>query len=54
MYTEDQAPLAEAIRGEIEAGKPIEGTFSRNRSFKAKFKKYGEYVPRGQLHKAAS
>ena len=50
LYTEDQAPLAEAIRGEVEAGRPIEGTFSRNRSFKAKFKKYGEYVPRGQVH----
>ena len=52
LYTEEQAPLAEAIRSEIEAGKPIEGTFSRNRSFKAKFKKYGEYVPRGQVQKA--
>ena len=47
LFTEQQAPLAEAIRSEVEAGRPIEGTFSRNRSFANKFKRYGEYVPRG-------
>ena len=48
LYTQQQAPLAEAIRAEVEAGRPIEGTFSRNRSFASKFKRYGQYVPRGQ------
>jgi hypothetical protein len=35
-------------RDAIEAGEPIEGAFSRNRSFRKKLKKYGQYVPRGQ------
>lgn len=35
-------------RAAIEAGEPIEGAFSRNRSFRKKLKKYGQYVPRGQ------
>lgn len=35
-------------REAIEAGVPIEGAFSRNRSFRKKLKKYGQYVPRGQ------
>lgn len=35
-------------RDAIEAGEAVEGTFSRNRSFGKKYKKYGQYVPRGQ------
>ena len=30
------------------AGLPVEGAFSRNRSFRNKLKKYGTFVPRGQ------
>ncbi len=26
----------------------MEGAFSRNRSFKKKLRRYGQYVPRGQ------
>ena len=48
LYLPEQAILAEAIRAAIEAGEPIEGAFSRNRSFSKKVKKYGKYVPRGQ------
>ena len=35
-------------REAVEAGQPIEGAFSRNRSFSKKFKRYGRYVPAGQ------
>ena len=35
------------------AGQPVEGAFSRKRSFRKKMKKYGEYVPRGQEGPAA-
>ena len=37
-----------ARRDAVEAGEPVEGAFSRNRSFRKKFKRYGKYVPRGQ------
>ncbi len=47
LYFPEQAILAEAIRAAIDAGEPIEGAFSRNRSFKKKVRKYGKYVPRG-------
>lgn len=30
------------------AGTPVEGAFSRKRSFRKKFRKYGEYVARGK------
>lgn len=49
MYLPHQAVLAEAIQAEIEAGRPIEGTFSRNRSFRSKYKRYGRFVPRGEI-----
>lgn len=48
LYSPDRAPLAEAVKAAIEADQPVEGAFSRNRSFSKKFKKYGQYVPRGQ------
>lgn len=37
-----------AIRAAIESGESVEGAFSRNRSFGAKLKRYGTYIPRGQ------
>jgi superfamily II DNA/RNA helicase len=43
-----EAPLAEAIADAVAAGRPVEGAFSRNRSFGKKMKKYGAYVPRGE------
>ena len=49
LYLPQQAVLAEAIRAEIEAGRAIEGTFSRNRSFRHKVKRYGRFVPRGEV-----
>lgn len=48
LYSSDRKPLAEAVKAAIEADLPVEGAFSRNRSFSKKFKKYGQYVPRGQ------
>ncbi|KAL3143476.1 hypothetical protein ABBQ38_002284 [Trebouxia sp. C0009 RCD-2024] len=48
LYSPDRKPLAEAVKAAIEADLPVEGAFSRNRSFSKKFKKYGQYVPRGQ------
>lgn len=48
LYSPDRQHLAEAVKNAIEADEPIEGAFSRNRSFAKKFRKYGQYVPRGQ------
>ena len=48
LYSPDRKILAEAVKGAIEADMPVEGAFSRNRSFSKKVKKYGQYVPRGQ------
>ena len=48
LYSPDRKPLAEAVKAAIEADVPVEGAFSRNRSFSKKFKKYGRFVPRGQ------
>lgn len=48
LYLPQQATLAEAIKAAVEAGEPVEGAFSRNRSFAKKVRKYGKYVPRGQ------
>jgi hypothetical protein len=31
------------------AGEPVEGAFSRKRSFSKKAKRYGQYVARGEL-----
>jgi superfamily II DNA/RNA helicase len=42
------ADLAAAVRGAVEAGAPLEGAFSRKRSFRRKLRRYGEFVPRGQ------
>lgn len=48
LYTPNHAVLAEAIKAAVDAGEPVEGAFSRNRSFSKKVRKYGKYVPRGQ------
>ena len=45
--------LAEAIKAAVDAGEPVEGAFSRNRSFSKKVKKYGKYVPRGEAMQRA-
>ncbi|KAK2077462.1 hypothetical protein QBZ16_004307 [Prototheca wickerhamii] len=49
LYDEDQAPLVQALRQGIARGESLEGAFSRKRSFRKKFKRYGKFVPRGQL-----
>lgn len=49
LYLPQQTILTEAIKSEIDAGRPVEDTFSRNRSFRNKVKKYGRYVPRGKV-----
>ena len=54
LYSPDRKPLAEAVKAAIDADLPVEGAFSRNRSFSKKFKKYGEYVPRGQAGQQAT
>ena len=54
LYLPEQAILAEAIRAAIDGGEPIEGAFSRNRSFSKKVKKYGKYVPRGEAPQYAA
>ena len=41
-------PLADALRSSVEDGGAIDGAFSRKRSFRAKLKRYGEFVPRGE------
>jgi len=48
LVSDDCRDLAEAIRELMEQDDSIEGAFSRNRSFRKKFKKYGKFVPRGQ------
>ena len=48
LYVPEMKILAEAIREAVESGQPVEGAFSRNRSFRKKVRKYGKYVPRGQ------
>jgi len=47
FFVGHRATLAEAIRAAVQAGQPVEGAFSRNRSFAKKVRKYGKYVPRG-------
>lgn len=49
LFGDDNRNLVEAIRCSIEKGEPIEGAFSRKRSFRKKFKRYGRYVPRGEV-----
>ena len=48
LISKECRDLAEAIRELMEQDDSIEGAFSRNRSFRKKFKKYGKFVPRGQ------
>ena len=48
LYGPSQAVLAQALRAAVEAGEPVEGAFSRKRSFAKKLKRYGHYVPRGR------
>ncbi|KAK9846625.1 hypothetical protein WJX81_007883 [Elliptochloris bilobata] len=48
LYGPLQAVLAQALRAAVEAGEPVEGAFSRKRSFAKKLKRYGRYVPRGR------
>ena len=47
LFGPSQAVLAKALRAAVEAGEPVEGAFSRKRSFAKKLKRYGYYVPRG-------
>lgn len=54
LYMPEQAVLAEAIKAAVQAGQPVEGAFSRNRSFAKKVRKYGKYVPRGAAMQRAS
>lgn len=46
--TKDDKDLVEAIRDCLEQDSPIEGAFSRNRSFRKKFRRYGKFIPRGK------
>uniref|UniRef100_A0A1D1ZWA1 ATP-dependent RNA helicase n=1 Tax=Auxenochlorella protothecoides TaxID=3075 RepID=A0A1D1ZWA1_AUXPR len=48
LYGSEAEPLVDALRAAIAADEPVEGAFSRKRSFRKKFKRYGQYVPRGQ------
>jgi superfamily II DNA/RNA helicase len=48
LVAPDADVLAGALRACIEEGRPVEGCFSRNRSFARKVKRYGGFVPRGQ------
>lgn len=48
LYAEEMAPLVDVIREAVAEGRPVEGAFSRKRSFKKKFKRYGKFVPRGE------
>lgn len=48
LYCQGDTPLVDAIRDAVLSGRPVEGAFSRKRSFKKKFKRYGTYVPRGE------
>ena len=47
LYASDVAHLVDAIRDAVAEGRPVDGAFSRKRSFNKKFKKYGKFVPRG-------
>ena len=54
LVTRGDAALADAIRGALEAGQPVDGSFSRNRSFRNKLRKYGEFVPRGEVYRGGT
>jgi superfamily II DNA/RNA helicase len=45
----ESVDLAEAIKELMEGDDPLEGAFSRNRSFRKKHKKYGRFVKRGEV-----
>ena len=47
LYATEVAPLVDVIREAVEEGRPVEGAFSRKRSFNKKFKRYGKFVARG-------
>jgi hypothetical protein len=41
LYSEDMVDLVAAVQANVAAGLPVEDAFSRKRSFRKKFKKYG-------------
>ena len=41
LVSDADADLVDAVRAAEAAGAPVEGAFSRKRSFRKKFKKYG-------------
>lgn len=47
-------PLLPTPQEYVEAGRPVEDCFSRNRSFNRKIKRYGRFVPRGEGEGAAA
>ncbi len=49
LVDDDSRDLADAIKELMDEDGCIEGAFSRNRSFRKKFKKYGKFVKRGDL-----
>lgn len=49
LYKADRSDLAIAIKNAVDSGEPVEGAFSRNRSFAHKFRKHGKFVPRGEV-----
>lgn len=48
LITENDADLAEVIKEMVENNALVDGAFSRNRSFRKKFRRYGKFVPRGE------
>jgi len=48
LVTENDADLAKVIKEMVENNALVDGAFSRNRSFRKKFKRYGKFVPRGE------
>ena len=48
LYQPEVETLVRAVRACVEARLPLDGCFSRNRSFARKLKKYGKFVPRGE------
>lgn len=53
LYATEVAALVDAIRDAVAENRPVDGAFSRKRSFNKKFKKYGKFVPRGVVGGAA-
>jgi hypothetical protein len=48
LITEDDTDLATVIKEMVENNALVDGAFSRNRSFRKKFKRYGKFIPRGE------